>query len=60
LEHLTAQHSIWSSLKDCFEKVSQELFVEQIELSIHNSIVKVLEHWVENVQENWMEHKTLG
>jgi hypothetical protein len=60
LEHLTAQHSIWSFLKDCFEKVSQELFVEQIELSIHNSIVKVLEHWVENVKENWMEHKTLG
>jgi hypothetical protein len=60
LEHLTAQHSIWSFLKDYFEKVSQELFVEQIELSIHNSIVKVLEHWVENLQENWMEHKTLG
>jgi hypothetical protein len=60
LEHLTAQHSIWSFLKDCFEKVSQELFEEQIELSIHNSIVKVLEHWVENLQENWMEHKTLG
>jgi hypothetical protein len=60
LEHLTAQHSIWSFLKDCFEKVSQELFVEPIELSIHNSIVKVLEHWVENLQENWMEHQTLG
>ncbi len=60
MEHLTAQHSIWSFLKDCFEKVSQELFVEQIELASHNSIVKVLEHWVENLQENWMEHKTLG
>jgi hypothetical protein len=60
MEHLTAQHSIWSFLKDCFEKVSHELFVEQIELSIHNSMVKVLEHWVENLQEDWMEHKTLG
>jgi hypothetical protein len=60
LEHLTAQHSSWSFLKDCFGKVSQELFVEQTDLSIHSSIVKVLEHWVENLQEDWMEHKTLA
>jgi hypothetical protein len=60
LEHLTAQHSSWSFLKDCFGKVSQELFVEQTELSIHSSIVKVLEHRVEGLQEDWMEHKTLA
>ncbi len=34
--------------------------MEQTELSIHSSIVKVLEHWVEDLQEDWMEHKTLA